>query len=130
DAFYPPYFTPPVLIGQYEMDARMDAGLDTFALNIPPHFQRDLLAGRQPEIQLNVDATRMGQAFTGNAYVQAIVSGEIAAFVDRHRGDSTPPVELVLRAGFNPDVYKVRPGGVMDVISNVIMMGLVVPSSA
>ena len=26
------------------MDRRMDAGLDTFALDIPPNFQRDLLA--------------------------------------------------------------------------------------
>ena len=46
DAFYPPYFKPPVLITQKEMDARMDAGLDTFALDIPPDFQRDVLAGR------------------------------------------------------------------------------------
>jgi len=58
-AFYPPYFVPPVMITQAEMDARMDAGLDTFALDIPPEFQRDLLAGRTPVIQLNVDATRM-----------------------------------------------------------------------
>jgi ABC-2 type transport system permease protein len=43
-AFYPPYFVPPVMITQAEMDARMDAGLDTFALDIPPEFQRDLLA--------------------------------------------------------------------------------------
>jgi ABC-2 type transport system permease protein len=35
-AFYPPYFVPPKFITQSEMDARMDAGLDTFALNIPP----------------------------------------------------------------------------------------------
>lgn len=34
-AFYPPYFTPPVLIDQHEMDNRMDAGLDTFAIDIP-----------------------------------------------------------------------------------------------
>ena len=40
DAFYPPYFTTPILITQAEMDARMDAGLDTFALDIPPGFQR------------------------------------------------------------------------------------------
>ena len=46
-AFYPPYFMPPELIIQAEMDARMDAGLDTFALDIPPDFQRDLLAGRR-----------------------------------------------------------------------------------
>jgi ABC-2 type transport system permease protein len=35
-AFYRPYFLPPILITRAEMDARMDAGLDTFALNIPP----------------------------------------------------------------------------------------------
>ena len=48
----------------------MDAGTYTFVLDIPPDFQRDVLAGRTPAIQLNVDATRMSQAFTGNGYVQ------------------------------------------------------------
>ena len=67
------------------MDARMDAGLDTFALDIPPDFQRDVLAGRRPTIQLNVDATRMSQAFTGSGYVQTIVTGEVRAFAQRYR---------------------------------------------
>src|SRR3569833_2268027 len=58
-AFYPPFFLKPRLISLAEMDSRMDAGLDTFALNIPPNFQRDLLAGRSPELQLNIDATRI-----------------------------------------------------------------------
>ncbi len=44
-----------------EMDAGLDAGRYTFAINIPPNFQRDVLAGRQPDIQVNVDATRMSQ---------------------------------------------------------------------
>ena len=130
DAFYPPYFSPPVLIDQYEMDARMDAGLGTFALNIPPHFQRDLLAGRQPEIQLNIDATRMGQAFTGNGYVQAIVNGEISTYLERHRGVSKPPVELVLRASFNPELNKVWFGSVMEVISNITMLAIVLTGAA
>ncbi|UMX52895.1 hypothetical protein MJ389_03605 [Escherichia coli] len=43
------------------------------AINIPPNFQRDVLAGRQPDIQVNVDATRMSQAFTGNGYIQNII---------------------------------------------------------
>ena len=99
DAFYPPYFLPPVLIEYHEIDARMD--MDTFALHIPANFQRDLLAGHQPAIQLNIDATRMGQAFTGNSYVQSIVSSEIDAFMQRHRQESVRPVDLVLRAKFN-----------------------------
>src|SRR3546814_16107699 len=48
-AFYPPYFVLPEVIDQAEMDARMDASLDTFALAIPPNFQRDLLEGRRTE---------------------------------------------------------------------------------
>ena len=63
DAFYPPHFVPPVLITQAEMDTRMDAGLDTFALNIPPNFQSDVLAGRSPAIQLS--AARSPASFRG-----------------------------------------------------------------
>ena len=54
------------MISWSEMDAGMDAGRYTFTLDIPPNFQRDVLAGRHPRIQLNVDATRMSQAFTGS----------------------------------------------------------------
>ena len=75
------------LISQREMDARMDAGLDTFALDIPPDFQRDVLAGRNPAIQLNVDATRMSQAFTGSGYIQTIVNGEVRAFLQGYRAN-------------------------------------------
>ncbi len=55
----------------------MDAGLDTFALDIPPDFQRRLMAGQQPAIQLNIDATRMSQAFSGGGFVQSIVTSEV-----------------------------------------------------
>jgi ABC-2 type transport system permease protein len=64
-AFYLPRFNPPANISHAEMDAGMDAGNYTFVLDIPPDFQRDVLAGRSPAIQLNVDATRMSQAFVG-----------------------------------------------------------------
>ena len=78
-AFYPPYFVLPNLITAAEVDRRMDAGLDTFALDIPPDFERDVLAGKSPEIQLSIDATRMSQAFTGGGYVSRIVSSEVSA---------------------------------------------------
>jgi hypothetical protein len=60
NAFYPPLFMLPEMF----TPAQMDAGVTTFALDIPPNFQRDMLAGRKPAIQLNVDATRIGQALT------------------------------------------------------------------
>lgn len=130
DAFYPPYFLPPVLIEQHEVDARMDMGIDTFALHIPSNFQRDLLAGHQPVIQLNIDATRMGQAFTGNSYVQSIVSGEIATFVERHRYDRATPVDLVLRAKFNFELNTQWFGAVMQVINNITMLSIILTGAA
>jgi len=130
DAFYPPYFTTPVLITQTEMDTRMDAGLDTFALNIPPNFQNDVLAGRSPTVQLNIDATRMTQAFTGNGYIQSIITGEVKTFVQKHQEVATPSVDLALRARFNPELNKSWFGGVMEVINNITMLAIVLTGAA
>ena len=44
-----------------ELDREMDLGTYNFTLVIPNHFQHDVLAGRQPEIQLNIDATIMSE---------------------------------------------------------------------
>lgn len=129
-AFYPPLFTPPELIDQAEMDRRMDAGLDTFALNIPPNFQRDVLAGRAPAVQLNVDATRMSQAFSGSGYVQNIVNGEVAEFVQRYRASTAPPVDLALRARFNPELNKTWFGSIVSVINNITMLSIILTGTA
>ena len=129
-AFYPPYFLKPELISQHEMDTRMDAGLDTFALDIPPDFQRDLLAGRSPTIQLNVDATRMTQAFTGGGYVQSIVSSEVGEFLARHRAETVVPVDLTLRARFNQELNKGWFGAITNVIQSITMLSIVLTGAA
>jgi ABC-2 type transport system permease protein len=130
DAFYLPHFTTPALITQAEMDTRMDAGLDTFALDIPSGFQRDVLAGRSPAVQLNVDATRMSQAFTGSGYIQAIITSEVSAFLQGYRSNPVPTVDLVLRARFNPQLNKAWFGGVMELISSITMLSIVLTGAA
>lgn len=129
-AFYPPYFLPPMMITQAEMDARMDAGLDTFALDIPPDFQSDVLAGRKPAIQLNVDATRMSQGFTGSGYIQTIVTQEVQAFVQRYRSNVHSLVDLALRVRFNPNLIKSWFSSVMKVIDQVTMLAIVLTGAA
>ncbi|MBX6385722.1 MAG: ABC transporter permease, partial [Microbispora sp.] len=128
--FLPPHFLPPALITQAEMDRRMDAGLDTFALDIPPGFQRDLLAGRRPAIQLNVDATRMSQAFTGSGHIQSIIAEEVRRFAGRGAAEAAPPVDLVLRARFNPELDKSWFGAIVQVINNVTMLSIVLTGAA
>src|SRR3974390_375701 len=61
-AFLPPYFQTPGQIAERDIVPLMNVGKYTFVVNIPPNFERDILAGRQPAIQVNVDATAMVQA--------------------------------------------------------------------
>jgi len=129
-AFYPPHFMLPSMISAVQVDRGMDAGEYTFALSIPPDFQRDVLAGKSPALQLNVDATRMSQAFTGSGYVQQIVMGEVAEFVQRHRGSTVSPVELALRMRFNPALTQAWFGALMEIINNVTMLSIILTGAA
>ena len=129
-AFYPPRFKMPEIISLAAVDPGMDVGAYTFALDIPPDFQRDVLAGRSPTIQLNVDATRMSQAFTGSSYIQQMVMGEVTEFVQGFRGSPAPPVDLVLRARFNPNLEEPWFGALMEIINNVTMLSIVLTGAA
>ncbi|WP_446811489.1 ABC transporter permease [Methylomonas sp. 2BW1-5-20] len=130
NAFYPPHFLAPAIIDQYAADPGMDAGLYTFVLDIPPNFQRDVLAGRRPTVQLNVDATRISQAFIGNNYVQTIVNGEVATFVQGHRAVSTLPVELEIRTLFNPNLNSVWFGSVMELLNSITALSIILTGAA
>ncbi|AMV16172.1 TPA: ABC-2 transporter permease [Legionella pneumophila] len=130
DAFYPPQFIKYVTTSQAKMDSGMDEGLYTFGLNIPPDFQRNLLSGRKPTLQLNIDATRMSQAFTGTAYIQTIIEREINEFVEHYRSVETPPVDLAVRVRFNPTLTKIWFGALMELINNVTMLSIVLTGAA
>jgi ABC-2 type transport system permease protein len=129
-SLYPPHFLLPKLISPAEVDPGMDNGEYTFVLDIPPNFQRDVLAGRAPAIQLNVDATRMSQAFTGNGYIQQIVQSEVNEFVQRYRGASSLPVELALRMRFNPNLEQAWFGSLMEIINQVTMLSIILTGAA
>ncbi len=129
-AFYPPQFITPQVISMAEVDPGMDAGRYTFALHIPQGFQRDVLAGRAPQVQLNVDATRMSQAFTGSGNVQQIVIGEVNEFVQRQRGTAAAPVDIAVRARFNPALEKGWFGALNSIINQITMLSIILTGAA
>ncbi len=129
-AFYPPQFVPPARIAPDAADAGLDAGMYTFVLDIPPDFQRDVLAGRAPKIQLAVDATRMSQAFTGNGTIQQIVLGEVAEFVRRYRADAPPAVDVAIRQRFNQSLDPAWFGSVMELANNITMLSIILTGAA
>ena len=129
-SFYPPHFKTPVMVSLADIDPGMDNGEYTFVLDIPPGFQRDVLAGRVPAIQLNVDATLMSQAFTGNGYIQQIVASEVNDFAQRYHSVAVPPVDLALRMRFNPNLEQAWFGSLMEIINNVTMLSIILTGAA
>lgn len=130
NAFYPPTFKVPAHIDLQTMDAGMDQGRYTFVLDIPPDFQRDVLAGKSPALQLNVDATQMSQAFIGAGYIQSIALTEIAEYVQRERRIQTPAIDLSLRYRFNPTLDERWFMGAMELINNVTMLSIILTGAA
>ncbi len=128
--FQMPFFRKPERITASEMDSGMDAGQFTFSVNIPPEFQRDVLAGRQPEIQLNVDATQVGQALSGAGYIQTIIASEIGEFLQGRRGSEPEAVELAVRASFNPNLTQAWFGAVNAVINQITMLSIILTGAA
>jgi len=129
-AFYPPEFTPPVMISNDEGDAGLDAGKYTFVMVIPVNFQRDVLAGRAAEIQLNTDATRMSQAFNGSGYIQQIALAEVREFVNRYRANVSLPVDLEFRARFNPTLDKSWFGSLSQIVNQITTLAIVLTGAA
>jgi len=130
DALLEPLFKPAMEISAPEIDAAMDRGRFIFVLEIPPRFEADVLAGRRPTLQVGVDATAMAQAGNGGGYIQSILSREVAGYLQGTDGVSTPPINFVLRANFNPNLTVEWFNAVMQVINNVTMLSVILTGAA
>lgn len=130
EAFLPPYFREPALIAFDEIDPGMDDGRYTFAIVIPPNFQADVLAGRRPSIQVNIDATAMMQAGIGDRYISSILSQEIDTFVGRGLDRSSYPVRLEARYAFNQNITSSWFTSVMQLINMITMLSIVLTGAA
>ena len=130
EALQPPYFLKPQLIDRSAVDAGLDRGLFTFVLDLPPGLQSDLSAGREPSIGLAVDATAMTQAGVGTTYISNIVDREITAFLEQRSTVSLVPVEVVVRAYFNPNLDSTWFMSVMQVVENVTILSIILVGAA
>lgn len=89
-----------------------------------------LRAGNRPEMQLNVDATRVTQAFAGAGSIEAIVNQELGGWLARDAEPTEPPVDLALRARFNPALDPAWFGAVNSIISAVTMLSIILSGAA
>jgi ABC-2 type transport system permease protein len=129
-AFLPPYFQPPQQIVEKDVVSFMNKGKFTFVIDIPPDFEQYVLAGRQPVIQVDVDATAMVQAGLGSGYAQQIITTEVAGFLSHSEVVPLSPVNLDVRIAFNPNITTAWFTTVMGIINNVTMLAIILAGAA
>jgi ABC-2 type transport system permease protein len=129
-ALLPPYFAAPAEIGADEIDPSMNSGRLIFVLEIPPKFEYDVLAGRRPTVQINVDATAMTQAGNGAAYLQNIIAQETLSYAGRREASMALPINLIVRTRFNPNLRTEWFNSIMAVINNITLLVIVLTGAA
>lgn len=123
----PPEFQTPVQLPYAQIDQVLDSGRYTFVINVPVGFQADLLAGKQPELQVNVDATAMSQAFMGAGYMGRIFQREL-----QQMGGvaAEPPIKLTTRALFNSNMQSGWFLAIIQIINNVTILAILLTGTA
>lgn len=129
DSLLAPNFKPLIDITIDEIDHYMDTGRYSFVLDIPANYEKDLLAGYAPKIQLLVDATAMTQAAIGTAYIQRIFGREIQKFMHQ---DAQPeePIRSAIQVLYNPNHSSQWLMGVMQVVGNISLITLLLSGAA
>jgi len=129
DAFLPPYFSRPVPIAHTQIDAGLDAGIYTFVITIPHGFEKEVIAGRRPAMQLNIDATRLSQAGIGAGYIRQMVSDEVGDFLSGS-GTGDLPATIEVRMKYNPNLESSWFGGMMEIINNISLLSIILAGAA
>ena len=101
-----------------------------FVVVILPQFERDLRAGRQPDVQVNIDATAMQQAGIGAGYIQNIITQRLATYLKRTDVDTSGPVNLVQRKMFNPNGISAWFSSIVAIINQLSLLTIVLTGAA
>ncbi|MBU0681256.1 MAG: ABC transporter permease [Proteobacteria bacterium] len=117
-----------------EADLLLNEGEVQFVISIPEGFSRGLVRGERPALLLTADAT--DPSATSNALSAFRLLAETALARDlegplRHLRRSSPPVEIMVHARFNPAAitqYNIVPGlmGVVLTMTLVIITALAI----
>lgn len=130
DALQEPHFKTPVSINREDVDAHMDKGDYVFVLDIPAHFERDVLAGRSPSVQVLTDATAVTQAGVGTTYLSQIIQQETTRFLQQNGAEAMLPNTPVVNVMFNPNGESTWYLSVIQVVSNVTLLAIILVGAA
>ena len=130
EALVRPTFQPAVPISASEIDAKMDNGELLFVVEIPPRFQSDVLAQRKASLQINIDATAVAQAGNGANYLKTAIYNEVERFLSLRGTPQSDPINLVVRAKFNPNLKTAWFSAMTQVINEITLLTVILTGAA
>jgi ABC-2 type transport system permease protein len=129
-ALMPPWFQTPIAMTPGQADVAMDTGEIMFVLSFPPGFEADVIVGKTPAVQLQVDATAVSQAQLGTDYIANIVQAEARAFLSGNPDPPDPPLRLELRRAFNPNGDPVWFKAMSSLLNQLSLLTIVLTGAA
>jgi ABC-2 type transport system permease protein len=126
----PPTFQPAVHITASQIDSKMDRGELLLVVEIPPNFQANVIAERKTEVQINVDATAVAQAGNGANYLKTAIANEVQNFITGLGRPPVNPINLVVRARFNPNLKTAWFSAMTQVINQITLLTVILTGAA
>jgi len=131
DAILPPLFLRPVRIPFSDINRVTEESKFTFVVDIPPKFQRDLIRGASPTIEIISDATAMNQAGRGPSYLENIIKQTVEPYPPS--GKQSKYRDLVRfnpRARFNPNMQQSWFDAINQIINNISVLAIFLTGAA
>ncbi len=128
--FLPPYFKPAVSIDPTATQHVLDDAAYTFVVVLPPHFERDVQAGRSPAAQVDIDATAAMQAGIGSTYVENIILNEIRHHDTRTDRVAPDAVQVAIHLLYNPNASSGWFMSIMGIVNNITMLSIILSGAA
>ena len=126
----PPTFQPALQITAQDIDSKMDKGELLLVVEIPPNFQANVIAERKTEVQINVDATAVAQAGNGANYLKTAIANEVQNFITQLGRPPVNPINLVVRARFNPNLKTSWFSAMTQVINQITLLTVILTGAA
>ena len=127
DSLLPPQFKEVKEISPKIVDRQMDIGNYTFIIDIPTNYEKDMLQGKNPSLQLLIDATAMTQAGIGASYISQTFTREIRDFLGI---TSNLPINAEINVLYNPNHSSLWFMGAMGAVGNMNLIILLLVGSA
>lgn len=135
--FRPPYFDlKGEISAKKEAESLLNKGQILAVLDIPEHFQRDLLRGKQVAVQFQVDTSNTVLGTLATSYATEITAGFGRDFAMQQLGlnagqmDNVPVIEDRHRVLYNPNQIDSWFMSISELLTVITMLSMMLPAAA